>query len=472
VQDSFDTSQHVDDQMLIPVTPPLIPSQDVLTDINDDNDVAPPDVDIPLPQTRKRGRPKKSDTTQVTTPHLEPVPYVGPTTRSRAQVNEVSHSRFSPSSVNTSISDFSTMLSNTVTDLFKRLLLNENLRMTIAQMLLEKLKELFPMIFHDVTVRPFRPKVPFKYNKHHSAHSRQVFLNQQDKATQEALLHHDPYFLVDPTVYHYAILCPDNKGSQLGTPHIIKKESISSPPAEPAPAKQDSSQAVPVKQEQPIVFPNPVPAIAEPSLLAPDLQDNGPLVLPEPVPSRPRSPIFPFDPNVPDPFADLLVRTDSLDSNATVEYHGEPPEALGLMPCHLPVPFPRPRPAAPRRNVIYGVEGPPGTNPILHSPINRIFKRYASSVTDPVDLINPEADLSDPNDWQVHIRNLMAWENRRKAQLDPLFKLHEVTPPPKVNPDPNIVPLVQPATSPPLEKMPAKILPSPNVLANSHFRRS
>jgi len=462
VQDSFDTSQHVADQMLIPVTPPLIPSQEILTDINDDdNDVAPTDVDIPVPQTRKRGRPKKSDTAQVTTPPLEPVPYVGPTTRSRAKLNEVSHSQFSPSSVQTSISNFSTMLSDTVTDLFKRLLLNENLRMTIAQMLLKKLKELFPMLFHDVTVRPFRPKVPFRNNKHHSAHSRHVFLNQQDKATQEALLHHDPYFLVDPTIYHYAILRPENKGSQLGTPHIIKKESISPPPTEPAP-EQEPSLATPVKKEEPPILPPPVPAVEEPLIVAPELDNVEPLVLPEPVPSRPHSPLFPFDPDIPDPFGTLPVRTDSLDSNATVVYHGEPPEDLGIMPCHQPVPFPRPRPTAPRPNVLYGIQGPPGTNPMLHHPVNRIYKRYASSETDPVDLIDPNADLSDPMNWQVPIRDIVNFENRRKAQLDPMFDFPEVPPPPKVNPE------AQPAISRPAI-IKAPILPSPNVFSDAHF---
>jgi len=230
VPDSLVTSDQLNDQMLIPVTPPFIPSQGVLSEEDNDNDVAHPDVDIDVPPpSRKKGRPKQSGQTQVNLPNVEPVPYVGPTTRSRAKVNEVSHSLFSSSSVDTSTSAFSKMLSNTVTDLFKRLLLNENLRMTIAHMLLEKLKELFPMIFHDVTVRLFRPNVPFKYNKHPSAHSRRLFLSQQDKATEEALLHHDPYFLVDPTIYHYAILRPENKGSQLGTPHIIKKDSICTP---------------------------------------------------------------------------------------------------------------------------------------------------------------------------------------------------------------------------------------------------
>jgi len=529
VPDSLDTSDQFNNQMLIPDMPPLIVSQDLVSEEGNDNNVAPPDVDIDVPPPlRKRGRPKKSDQTQVTRPHVEPVPYVGPTTRSRAQVNEVSHSLFTPHSVDTTSYDFGKMLSNTVTDLFKRLLLKEDLRLFIAQMLLDKLKELFPMIFHDVTVRPFRPKVPFVYNKHPSSHSRQVFLSQQDKATQEALLHHDPYFLVDPTIYHYAILRPDNKGSQLGTPHIIKKDSLSSPelvgdlpnlspalksediwpdtdlkpkletPTEPDLVKSSSIPPIAIK-EQPFVFPLPVPArSASPNFVVPQfVKQDTPLILPDPVPTRPftpvirindmppmktpsppplpspdgisAAPLFPFDPNMPDPFSQL-PRSNSLDSNATVTYQGESADALGMLPCHLPTPFPPPKPAKPRRNTLYGVEGPEGVNPLFHSPIFRQFKRYASSVSDPVDLIDPDADLSNPSSWQVKVRELMAFENRRRAQKDPFFDFPEVTPPPKVTPAPVVAPTNNDdrVSAPPAIRS-AKLVPSPNVMSDHKF---
>jgi len=387
VPDSLDTSDQISNQMFIPVPPPIIDPTDVLSEEDNDNDVAPPVVDIDVPPPpRKRGRPKKSDQTQVNQPHVEPVPYVGPTTRSRASVNEVSHSLFSPSSVDTSTSAFSKMLSDTVTDLFKRLLFNENLRMTIANLLLDKLKELFPMIFHDVTVRPFRLNVPFRYNKHPSLHSRRVFLSQQDKATQEALLHHDPYFLVDPTIYHYAILRPDNKGSQLGTPHIIKK-SISTP--EVVSDTPNLSPALkcdiwPDTKNKPKLEPNVLieadghtlpatlrgPLVPQPDVKFDNSFLNGPADTPSaflpPVPARPftpaiivndpppmdtpstppsvspsvmgTAPLFPFDPNTPDPFLAVPARSESLDSNATVEYHGETPEQMGVQPWQLPPP--------------------------------------------------------------------------------------------------------------------------------------
>jgi len=94
-------------------------------------------------------------------------------------------------------------------------------------MLLTKLKEIFPLFFQDFRVKPFCPKEPFAYNNNPSTHSRKVFLSQQDGVTRDALLRHDPYFLVDPSNYYYTI--PDNRGSQLGTPHIIKKDSITTP---------------------------------------------------------------------------------------------------------------------------------------------------------------------------------------------------------------------------------------------------
>jgi len=253
------------------------------------------------------------------------------------------------------------MLSQTVTDLFYKLLLNEDLRLYLATTLLDKLKEMFPMLFLDFEIVPFRPKQPFIVNNDPDTHSRKVFLSKQDGDTREALLFHDPYFLVDPVIYYYSILGPDNKGSQLGTPHIIKKDSIASPVPNsdmPSPVAQHVVSKAPSVDQTPPTLGNElvplgplVPASSAPVVLPPpgvaDAEFHPPLpqpvpaasprvraavALPAPTPalppahSPPPPPVdsFPTDPVGPDPFAIMPPPQPPLVPSPTVVYEGGP----------------------------------------------------------------------------------------------------------------------------------------------------
>jgi len=195
-----------------------------------------------------------------------------------------------------------------------------------------------------------------------------------------------------------------------------------------------------VKQdENPFVFPTPVPA--RPFTPFVIVNEPPPMDTPStPPPCSPgvmgTAPLFPIDPAAPDPFLAVPKLSDSLDSNAIVEYQGETPESMGVQPWQLPPPVPLSlsKPVPTRPNIKYGVIGPDGRDPLFHSIINRKFKRYASCVSPPVDLIDPNADLSDPSSWQVAIRGLMNFENRRQAQKVTQFKIPQVPPPPKVHP--------------------------------------